>query len=395
MGMRSLVSSALAVVAAGSLGCSGDPDGSLDDFGYISTAFEADLSLPNDLVIDPDTGDAYVTDLGSYQIRAFDRHGATRVIAGTGNVGTPVDGLAADADFNHIGDLLLDGSGGLYVAAWHNSLVMRIELATGALTRIAGQGTRTQYSGDNGPATDARLSLPAALALTADGTLLVTDQENQVVRAIDPATGLIDRFAGRCVVEPDGPCATPIACPDSEKLACDITQCSYPCTPGFTDDVERTDARFGFSFGAQALPNAKLALAPDGSIYIADAGNHRIRAMRPDGRVVTVAGGGSETADGVAATSASIPSPYDIAAAADGTLYVVDTYEHCVRRIDVDGTIWTVAGTCGQHGLDGDGGLATAALLDQPLGITLDERAHLLYIADAGNHCIRRVTLPR
>jgi DNA-binding beta-propeller fold protein YncE len=393
--MQSLVSVALAVTAVGAFGCSGDPDGSPEDSGYIVTSFEADLSLPNDLVIDPETGVVYVSDFGHYQVRAISPDRSIATIAGTGNLGSPVDGPAVAADFSHIGDLLLDGSGGLYVAAWHNSLVMRVELATGALTKIAGQGTRTQYSGDSGPATEAQLSLPAALALTADGTLLVADQENQVVRAIDPASGLIDRFAGRCVVEPAGSCATPVACPDSEKLACDVAACSYPCTPGFTDDVDRADVRFGFPFGAQAMPAAKLALAPDGTIYVADAGNHRIRAIRPDGRVVTVAGGGSETSDGVAATSASIPDPYDVATAADGTLYVVDTYESCVRRVDLDGTIWTVAGICGQSGFAGDGGRATEALLDRPLGIAIDERTHRLYIADSGNDRIRDVTLPR
>jgi DNA-binding beta-propeller fold protein YncE len=390
--MQTLGSLALVVALAG---CSGDPDGSLDDTGYIYTSFDADLSLPNDLVIDSATGVAYVSDFGHYQIRAMSPDGTIATIAGTGNLGTPIDGPAISSDFSHIGDLLLDGAGGLYVAAWHNSMVLRIELATNTLTRIAGQGTRTKYTGDGAAALEAELSLPAALALTGDGKLLVTDQENQVVRAIDPATGVIDQFAGRCVVETVGGCATPVACPGSEKLACDVSDCSYLCTPGFSDDIERTDARFGFPFGAQALPTAKLALAPDGSIFIADAGNHRIRAVRPDGRVVSVAGGGTETADGIAATSASIRTPYDIATSADGTLYVLDTYEHCVRRIDLDGTIWTVAGSCGQRGLAGDGGLATAALLDQPLGIALDEQAHLLYIADTGNHRIRRVTLPR
>jgi DNA-binding beta-propeller fold protein YncE len=274
-------------------------------------------------------------------------------------------------------------------------MVVRIELATNTLTRIAGVGTRTQYSGDSGPAIDAKLSLPAALAVDVDGRLLVTDQENQVVRAIDSTTGVIEHFAGRCVIEPDGPCATPVACPGSEKLACDVTQCSYPCSPGFADDVDLAATRFGLPFGASILPAGKLALAPDGSIYIADPGNHRIRAMRTDGRIVTVAGGGTETADGVDATSASIPNPYDIAISADGTLYVVDTYDNCVRRIDPGGVIETVAGICGQRGFAGDRGRATLAMFDRPLGIALDERAHRLYIADTGNHRIRYVTLPR
>lgn len=371
-------------------GCTGDPDGVADEPGHIYAAFgtgeqELDeagknLAFPLDLVIDPATGDAYIDDFNHYQIRSFSPDGSSRLIAGTGNLGIPVNGPAVEADFNHIGDLHLDGTGGLYVAAWHNSFVLRIDLASGELTRIAGTGTRTKYTGDGGPALAADLSMAASVALLPDGRLVVSDQDNQVVRAIDPATGIIDHFAGRCVVEFDAPCAAPVACPGSQKLACDLTRCDYSCSEGFLDGVSRDMARFAFPYGAQAMPGGKLAVGPDGSIYVTDYYNDRIRVIRSDGRIDTVANG---------------LQPDDVAVSADGTVYAVDAVAGCVHRIDLDGTVTTVAGVCGERGFAGDNGLATAALFTRPSGIALDEVRHRLYIADTGNHRVRFVTLPR
>jgi sugar lactone lactonase YvrE len=372
-------------------GCTGDPDGIADEVGHVYAAFGTghsdvddageNLALPLGLVIDPATGIAYVNDFNHYQIRAFYPDGSIRRIAGTGELGTPTDGPAVEADLSHLGDLLLDGAGTLYVAGWHNSYVLRVDLATGELTRIAGQGTRTKYSGDGGPALAAHLSLPASLALIPDGRLLVTDQENQVVRAIDPATGLIDRFAGRCVIEPElgESCVTPVACPGSEKLACDLSKCSYPCTGAFADAATPDAARFAFPYGAAVVPAGRLAVAPDGTVHVADGYNKRIRSIRTDGSVGTL--------------TEAIENPDDIEIASDGTLYTVDAYAGCVHRFDLDGTVSTIAGICGERGDLGDNGLATKALFNRPFGLALDEAHHRLYIADTSNNRIRYVVL--
>lgn len=380
---------AIACVAA--IGCTGDPDGTASTPGHIYTIAGTgedawddagqNLSFPNDLVIDDVTGTLYISDFNHFVVRARELDGTMRVIAGNGELGDPVEGPAVEARFSHIGDLLLDGAGGLYLAAWHNSRVVHVDLASGQLRHVAGLGTRQKYDGDGGPALEADLSLPSALALHHDGRLLVTDQENQVLRAIDLGTGTIDHVAGRCVVAPNTSCADPQPCPDNQKLACDLSQCSYPCTPSPAGEVSTlAELRFAFDYGATVLPAGKLVVAADGTIAIADNLDHRVRAIHPDGRVSTLAH--------------DVPAPTDIALAADGTLFVVDQYDHCVRRIDPDGTSHVLAGICGQRGFAGDAGPAAAALLSRPLGIALDEAGRRLYVADTGNHRIRYVTLP-
>ena len=351
------------------------------------------LSLPSDVVVDPDTGTVYILDFNNLVVRALDPGGDLQVVAGSGELGDTFEGPALEADLNHLGDLLLDGDGGMYIAAWHNSRVLHLDLAAGTLRHVAATGARA-YDGDGGAAVDADFDLPSSLAWTPNGDLLVTDQSNQVIRRIDLAAGTVDHFAGRCLVDPDGPCDTPVACPDSAKLACDAAQCSYPCQPGFAGDrATVAELRLALPFGAQALPGGKLAAATDGTLYIADCLNARVRAVAPNGDVDTVAGGGAFTGEGVDATEAVLGQPIDVALAPDGTLYIADIDDHCIRRVDPDGSIHTAAGDCGISGYAGDRGPADNALLDRPLGIHLDPTGNRLYIADTVNHRIRAVAL--
>jgi len=129
------------------------------------------------------------------------------------------------------------------------------------------------------------------------------------------------------------------------------------------------------------LPGGKLALGADGTVYATDPYNHRVRAIRTDGRIETLPDG--------------FEDPRVIPVGSDGTMYVVDSDAGCVYRRDVEGAIAPIAGVCGEKGASGDNGLAALALLDRPLGLALDEAHHRLYIADTGNKRIRFVTLPR
>ena len=134
-----------------------------------------------------------------------------------------------------------------------------------------------------------------------------------------------------------------------------------------------------------------VAIGPDGSVYIADTGNQRIRRVTSDGKIATVAGGGSSTQPGIRATSFGLSEPTGIAAGPDGAFYVVDSSEARVLRVATDGTIALLAGT-GTGGFSGDNGAATRAQLNGPTKAALGRDGNL-YLVDRGNNRVRRITL--
>jgi DNA-binding beta-propeller fold protein YncE len=372
-------------------------------------ALDALLSLPQDTLTASD-GTVYILDWNNHRIRKLE-NGIIRHVAGRGELGGTLDD-PANSDFNHpTGMLFTPGEGSLVVAAWHNSMIRTLDLATGVIRDTCGDGRRA-YWGDGGPALSASLDLPASLAWDPQGNLVVLDQANQVLRYIDPA-GSIHPLYGRCVIDaapPSGPgaCAdgqAPTACAPmgplpSGKATCGdpMTTCASPCTPGFSgDDVPALDMRMGQPFGQSADPGGRLVYDPEGRLYFADAGNSIIRRVDTDGSVHRVAGLAplngvpqrGYSGDGGPATEAQLNNPVDLALAEDGTLYFTDVYNHCVRAIDPAGTISTVVGVCGRPGLAGDGGPAGAALLKRPYGLELTPDA--LLISDTGNNMIRSV----
>jgi streptogramin lyase len=136
----------------------------------------------------------------------------------------------------------------------------------------------------------------------------------------------------------------------------------------------------------------RLRLGPDGALYIADTGNNVIRRLDLNGIITTFAGTGEAgyAGDDGPADEALLQSPYDMRFSPEGDLYVADAGNHVVRRIDAQGTITTVVGT-GQAGLEGDEGPAADCLLNEPTGINLDDDGSL-WIADSHNHVVRRVS---
>jgi len=135
-----------------------------------------------------------------------------------------------------------------------------------------------------------------------------------------------------------------------------------------------------------------LAFGPDGSFYIAEQGGNRVRRVRPDGTITTVAGTGAPgfSGDGGPATQAELRHPFSVSVAADGTLYIADTDSHRIRRVGTDGIITTAVGD-GTAGSEGDGGPAALAKLREPRGVVALADGGLL-VVDTGNHRLRRVT---
>lgn len=360
-------------------------------------ATKAELYLPMDMAEGPDAR-LYVLDWNNHRVRAVDESGRMKTVAGTGKLGDGPEGPALGSAFNHPTQLVFDKLGRMVIAAWHNSKIKRMDPATGMIEDICGTGARA-YSGDGGPAEQAVLDLPAAVAFGEDGALFILDQANQVVRRVDP-NGIIDRFAGQCIIGVCDAGESPQACPGSDRLSCILDDdpeagCSQPCATAFAGDGgPALDARLAQPVGQAADPAGRLVFDGEGNLIFADTKNHRIRKIDKAGIISTIAGNGTagHAGDGGPAVEAELDHPVDVDVGPDGRVYFADTYNSCIRAIETDGTLTTVAGVCGSRGFGGDGKAPTEATLNRPYGIhvTVDGA---LYIADTYNHRIR-VALP-
>jgi DNA-binding beta-propeller fold protein YncE len=327
------------------------------------------LYLPQDSTVGPD-GRLYVVDWNNHRIRVIQEDGTMKIVAGIGELGPTVDDPSTDR-LNHPTNVTFDPGNPniMIIAAWHNSRIMKVDLTTSAIVDICGTGKRG-FAGNGGPAEMATLDLPVAVVYDAAGDLLIADQANNMVRKVDHATDLISTIAGV------GHCADAVN--------------PNPCV--INDGGPATMAGFHFPAGQAASPGGRIALGPDGSIYVADTENFRLRRIDPQGIATTIAGTGTwgYAGDGGPATAAQLGRLADVAVGADGRLFIADTDNDCVRVIGTDGVISTFAGQCGLAGYGGDHGPATAALLNRPFGVEVGPAGEV-YIADTHNHRIRVV----
>ena len=294
-------------------------------------------------------GDLYIA--GACKVRKVAWTGTISTVAGTGECGYSGDrGLATSAQLADVWDVALDAAGNLYIADGHSHTVRKVA-RNGIISTVAGNG-ENGYSGDGGLATSAQISVPSGLALDAGGNLYIADWGRSVVRKVSP-DGVITTFAG-------------------------TGQYGYSGEGGPAASARLT------------LPTG-VAVARDGSVYVADNYSNAVRKVAPNGIITTVAGNGASgnSGDGGPALWASLSSPGAVAVDAAGNLYVADTDDFTVRKVTPDGTITAVAGN-GTGGHSGDGGPATAAQLGGGLAIALDAAGNL-YIADTYNNAVRRV----
>ncbi len=267
------------------------------------------------------------------------------------------DGGPADqALLNFPTAVAVDRAGHLYIADTLNHRVRRLDAKTGVIMTIAGLGL-PRYSGDGGLAVEAGLNEPAALVVSDGGVLYIADQSNNRVRAVNLATGMIHTVAG-----------TGTAAYNGDGMAATETGLAGP---------------------------GGLALASDGTLFIADSFSGRIRAVDPvTGFIRTVVGGSGEYRyqgpDEPRSNSLSRPS--GMALDGDGNIFFTDSDNHLVRRWDrATKLIERIAGV-GVASYGGDGGAARDASLSYPFGIVMDRSGHLL-VADTFNHRIREISL--
>ncbi len=338
-------------------------------------ASETDLSLPMDITFAAD-GTAYVVDWNNHRIRKITNN-VSQTIIGSGYIGDATVGQGTAVNLNHPTHVVVEADGNLIFAAWHNSKVMRYTSTTGAVANVAGTGGRS-YAGDGAAATAAVLDLPAAVALkTGGGGFYIMDQANQIIRFVDTTSGVISTFAGTA---PTG------------------TAPNFTKGTGYSgDNGPATSAKMLQPVGQSAPPAGRLVTDSTGNVFFADSGNHVIRKIDTNNVITTVAGTGTQPGffgDGGPATAAKLNRPSDLEVDSAGNIYIADTDNDCVRRVDkVTGNISTVAGMGGVMGGTGEGGKAVDALLNRPYGVALDPAQQNLYIVDTHNHRILRLHL--
>ena len=286
----------------------------------------------------------------------FSQQGIINTFAGGG----PNSPVASSADIDP-GSVAVDASGNIFIAATWLDEVFKADPA-GNFTLVAGTGVQG-FSGDGGPAANASLSVPSGVAVDTHGNLFIADSGNGRIRRVDAVTGVITTVAG-----------------SASEL------------PGFSGDG-------GPATSAVMNGPGSVALDAQGNLFIVDAGNQRVRRVdAATGIITTVAGSGVPNAagqvaggfsgDGGPATSAQLAEPWGVALDAHGNLFIADTGNHRIRRVDAaSGIITTVAGN-GTQTFSGDGGPATSAGLVEPFSVVVDAQGNL-FIGDFDR--VRRV----
>lgn len=377
----------------GAVGLSGD--------GWAAT--NARLVKPRDLAAVG--GRVYIAD--GTRVRMVDPEGTITSVAGDAFLHAVGDGGAAtQALLVNPSATAVDAAGNLYIADAGTHRVRRVSPA-GIVSTWAGTG-EPGYGPDPGPGTESRLNAPEGVAATLGGSVWIADTGNHRARLVDSAgrtgAGVGNGTAGLAADGANWPLA-PLRNP--------AAACVSPAGAVYLVDtgnhrvlkagsgavfVAAGNGAAGFAGDGAEAKSAQLnqprACAADaaGNLYIADTGNHRIRKVNAAGAIATVAGVGTAGADGdgAAATLAKLSSPQGVAVDGDGNLFIADTGNQRIRRVGVDGAIRTIAGS-GLAGWSGDGGAATLAALRSPMGLAIDGSG-AVYFADSGNQRVRKLT---
>ncbi len=330
--------------------------------GLGGPALSTQLNFPVDVAMAPITlaqsGEIYIVDAGNHAIRKLTPSGDLFPFIGSGQGGNGTSGPAEQVALNNPSEITVSPNGDFYVTDWENSSIKIFDDVTLDLTRIF--GLAEGFDGDGGPAQSATMAFPTSVTFDPDGNAYIADQRNQRIRQVD-LQGIISTYAGS--------------------------------VQGFEDGIKE-EASFNFFDGSISIPGGKISMnTHDWALYIADTENNCIRRLNFfTNQITTVVGTGEAgySGDGGSARNAQLNKPTDVIFREDHHIYIADSGNHVIRKVDPFGTITTIAGT-GEPGFSPDETPGTLAQLNTPQGIYYDEVNHLLYIADTFNHQIKRI----
>jgi sugar lactone lactonase YvrE len=375
---------------------------------------KASIHAPGGLAVGND-GELYFVDSGNNRL-AMVRDGGVWTVAGGASPGEGIP--ATKASFSILGPLGVDGEGNIYIGDLNAHAVRRVDAETGMVETFAGSGL-AGYAGDGGDPLEAEFIEPACRFFNDDDRLYISDPTACVVRRIysTPEGRRVETLAGTGEFgrSGDGGPAT------EAKLSLPIGLAKHPRTgelyvtslwlptvrkiddEGIITHVAGTGEE-GFAGDGGPATEAKfhwpssMVFDREGNLYIADYFNNRIRIIRPDGTIETFAGTGEKGygGDGGPALEAAFNGPNDIKIDRQGNLYVTDINNHRVRMIEAEPPhrISTIAGT-GLRGYSGDGGPATEARLNLPRGIDFGPDERTLYLTDSLNRRVRAIEIIR
>ncbi len=392
------------------------------------------LALPVGVAVDS-SGNVYIVDWFNHRVRKVDSSGNITTFAGSGtfphNAGFGGDGGSATSSLlSSPRGVAVDGSGNVYIADRTNNRVRKVD-SSGTITTFAGTGT-SGFGGDGGSATSSMLALPVGVAVDGSGNVYIADQGNNRIRKVDSSGTISTILAAPAIDTPQG-----VAVDGSGNVY--VAEFSRVLKMDALTNEVSTLAAGSFGIGLDGVPAASSYLAfprgvaadGSGNVYISDSRRIRkvdssgvistvavrggagvavdrsgdvyfahaladrdeaVSKVGPSGNVSRVAGGGSG-GDGALATSSYLWFTWGVAVDGSDNVYIAEYDLSRIRKVDASGIISTFAGWSGtgfMEGFSGDGGSATSSLLSSARGVAVDGSGNV-YIADTGNHRIRKV----
>jgi len=393
-------------------------DGGFFFIGDNGPAYRASIAGPTDVAVD-DEGNIYIADRSNNRIRMVNSLGMIRTVMGTGQQDYNGDSEVARETNLHLPfGVDLDQNGDLLVIDRSHYRIRKMLQKGNRVETIAGNGVKN-FAGDHGPAAGANLEFPHGIAVDNQDNVIFSDKGHYRIRRINPQ-GIIDTIAGNGIrgnIGDGGPALKASVFPTILELN-HKDEIFFMSPSGFIGLIRKIDTNgridlymsTGDEDYQQAIMQAGftghsakseiaiitqfsgMAFDKKGNLYVSDRVNHQIRKVTPDQKVITIAGTGQSdyTGDGGPAVKASFRDPQSLAMDDQGNLYIGDTANNVIRKIDPKGIVTTVAGN-GSHEYSGDGGPALEAGF-KTIGDLAVSPSGELYIVETGSHTVRKIT---